>query len=144
MCAYAIVHPIDQVNRSQSTNDVYPTVLALATIDAGRAASEASGVSPSRCSGVRTRPVTSSGPSAAAVRVACRAGGPVRRRLASGLLPGLGGECLARIDARSDGELQQHPGLCSREVAEEQRAGVGEAAAAAGAICGIHRSLPAA
>ena len=30
------VHPLDHVNRSQSTNDVYPTALALATIDTGR------------------------------------------------------------------------------------------------------------
>ena len=32
----ADVHPLDHVNRSQSTNDVYPTALALATIDTGR------------------------------------------------------------------------------------------------------------
>ncbi len=30
------VHPLDHVNRSQSTNDVYPTSLALAVIDTGR------------------------------------------------------------------------------------------------------------
>jgi aspartate ammonia-lyase len=33
---YEIVHPNDHVNRSQSTNDVFPTALALATIAVGR------------------------------------------------------------------------------------------------------------
>jgi aspartate ammonia-lyase len=33
---YDLVHPNDHVNRSQSTNDVYPTALALATVTAGR------------------------------------------------------------------------------------------------------------
>ncbi len=32
------VHPNDHVNRSQSTNDVYPTALALAVLDAGATA----------------------------------------------------------------------------------------------------------
>ncbi|HEY1367629.1 MAG TPA: lyase family protein [Gaiellaceae bacterium] len=32
------VHPLDHVNRSQSTNDVYPTALAVAAIDGSRAA----------------------------------------------------------------------------------------------------------
>jgi aspartate ammonia-lyase len=36
--AYALVHPNDHVNRSQSTNDVYPTVLALAAVGVGREA----------------------------------------------------------------------------------------------------------
>ena len=36
--SYAHVHPNDHVNRSQSTNDIYPTVLALATIAVGREA----------------------------------------------------------------------------------------------------------
>jgi aspartate ammonia-lyase len=36
--AYAPVSPNDHVNRSQSTNDVYPTALALATVATGRAA----------------------------------------------------------------------------------------------------------
>jgi aspartate ammonia-lyase len=31
---YAVVHPIDHVNRSQSTNDVYPTVVKLALVAA--------------------------------------------------------------------------------------------------------------
>jgi aspartate ammonia-lyase len=34
--AYAVVHPNDHVNRSQSTNDVFPTALALATFTAGQ------------------------------------------------------------------------------------------------------------
>jgi aspartate ammonia-lyase len=38
---YAHVHPLDHVNRSQSTNDTYPTALALATVREGRAAAEA-------------------------------------------------------------------------------------------------------
>lgn len=33
---YDLVHPNDHVNRSQSTNDVIPTALALATVSAGR------------------------------------------------------------------------------------------------------------
>jgi aspartate ammonia-lyase len=33
---YELVHPNDHVNRSQSTNDVYPTALALATVAVGR------------------------------------------------------------------------------------------------------------
>jgi aspartate ammonia-lyase len=33
--AYELVHPLDHVNRSQSTNDVYPTALQVATIRAG-------------------------------------------------------------------------------------------------------------
>jgi len=33
---YELVHPNDHVNRSQSTNDVYPTALALATAAVGR------------------------------------------------------------------------------------------------------------
>jgi aspartate ammonia-lyase len=32
------VHPLDHVNRSQSTNDVYPTALAVAAIEGSRAA----------------------------------------------------------------------------------------------------------
>ena len=32
------VHPLDHVNRSQSTNDVYPTALEVAAIDSSRAA----------------------------------------------------------------------------------------------------------
>ncbi len=35
---YFPVHPNDHVNRSQSTNDVFPTALALATVAAGRRA----------------------------------------------------------------------------------------------------------
>ncbi|AEF80288.1 aspartate ammonia-lyase [Leadbettera azotonutricia] len=31
--AYAIIHPLDHVNRLQSTNDVYPTSLRIAAID---------------------------------------------------------------------------------------------------------------
>ena len=38
--AYAIVRPLDHVNRSQSTNDVYPTALALATLEVGDRALE--------------------------------------------------------------------------------------------------------
>jgi len=38
--SYEIVHPNDHVNRSQSTNDVFPTSLALATVAVGRAALE--------------------------------------------------------------------------------------------------------
>jgi aspartate ammonia-lyase len=41
---YALVHPNDHVNRGQSTNDVYPTALALATYVTGRAAIERIGV----------------------------------------------------------------------------------------------------
>ena len=33
--AYDPVHPNDHVNRSQSTNDVYPTALAIAVVEAG-------------------------------------------------------------------------------------------------------------
>ena len=33
---YERVHPLDHVNRSQSTNDTYPTALALATVVVGR------------------------------------------------------------------------------------------------------------
>ena len=33
---YAVVHPNDHVNRSQSTNDVFPTALALATFATGQ------------------------------------------------------------------------------------------------------------
>lgn len=33
---YDVVHPIDHVNRSQSTNDVYPTAIRLATVRALR------------------------------------------------------------------------------------------------------------
>jgi aspartate ammonia-lyase len=33
---YEVVHPNDHVNRSQSTNDVYPTALALAAFTAGQ------------------------------------------------------------------------------------------------------------
>lgn len=33
---YSLVHPIDHVNRSQSTNDVIPTAVAIATYVAGR------------------------------------------------------------------------------------------------------------
>ncbi|MGN6169407.1 MAG: lyase family protein [Solirubrobacteraceae bacterium] len=36
--SYEIVHPNDHVNRSQSTNDVFPTALALATVAVGRSA----------------------------------------------------------------------------------------------------------
>ena len=36
--SYDPVDPNDHVNRSQSTNDVYPTALALATAEVGRAA----------------------------------------------------------------------------------------------------------
>jgi aspartate ammonia-lyase len=35
---YAVVHPNDHVNRSQSTNDVFPTALALATFATGHSA----------------------------------------------------------------------------------------------------------
>src|SRR5262249_22228378 len=35
---YAPVHPNDHVNRSQSTNDVYPTAVQVATMTAGAAA----------------------------------------------------------------------------------------------------------
>lgn len=38
---YARVHPLDHVNRSQSTNDTYPTALALATVRGGRATADA-------------------------------------------------------------------------------------------------------
>jgi aspartate ammonia-lyase len=38
--AYTIVRPLDHVNRSQSTNDVYPTALALATLEVGHRALE--------------------------------------------------------------------------------------------------------
>lgn len=34
--AYRLVHPLDHVNRSQSTNDTYPTALGLATVRCGR------------------------------------------------------------------------------------------------------------
>jgi aspartate ammonia-lyase len=37
---YARVHPIDDVNRGQSTNDVYPTALRIAAIDLLRGLSE--------------------------------------------------------------------------------------------------------
>jgi aspartate ammonia-lyase len=37
--SYDVVHPNDHVNRSQSTNDVFPTALALATVVVGRKAS---------------------------------------------------------------------------------------------------------
>jgi aspartate ammonia-lyase len=33
---YDVVHPNDHVNRSQSTNDVFPTAMAIATVTAGR------------------------------------------------------------------------------------------------------------
>ncbi|MFN8188745.1 MAG: lyase family protein [Gaiellales bacterium] len=36
--AYDPVHPNDHVNRSQSTNDVYPTALAVAVVEAGAGA----------------------------------------------------------------------------------------------------------
>ncbi len=39
--AYDVVHPIDHVNRHQSTNDVYPTALRIAAIQGVRALSEA-------------------------------------------------------------------------------------------------------
>jgi aspartate ammonia-lyase len=38
--AYDIIHPIDHVNRGQSTNDVYPTALRIAAILALRSLSE--------------------------------------------------------------------------------------------------------
>jgi aspartate ammonia-lyase len=38
---YAVVHPNDHVNRSQSTNDTYPTALNLAVIDVGNRAVDA-------------------------------------------------------------------------------------------------------
>jgi aspartate ammonia-lyase len=38
--AYDLVHPNDHVNRSQSTNDVYPTALSIAVIRAGTVALE--------------------------------------------------------------------------------------------------------
>jgi aspartate ammonia-lyase len=38
---YDLVHPFDHVNRSQSTNDVYPTALQLAVIDLSERASGA-------------------------------------------------------------------------------------------------------
>jgi aspartate ammonia-lyase len=34
--SYRIVHPIDHVNRSQSSNDVYPTALSIATLTRGK------------------------------------------------------------------------------------------------------------
>ena len=39
--AYAALHPIDDVNMSQSTNDVYPTAARLATIHASMLLTEA-------------------------------------------------------------------------------------------------------
>ncbi|MFV0341587.1 MAG: aspartate ammonia-lyase [Anaerocolumna sp.] len=38
---YAYIHPLDDVNRGQSTNDVYPTALRIAAIDLLRDLSEA-------------------------------------------------------------------------------------------------------
>jgi aspartate ammonia-lyase len=39
--AYEIIHPLDDVNRGQSTNDVYPTALRIAAIEKLRDLSEA-------------------------------------------------------------------------------------------------------
>jgi len=36
--SYRLVHPIDHVNRSQSSNDVYPTALSIAVLKSGTAA----------------------------------------------------------------------------------------------------------
>ncbi len=38
--SYAVIHPLDDINRGQSTNDVYPTALRIAAIDALRILSE--------------------------------------------------------------------------------------------------------
>ncbi len=38
--SYDIIHPLDDVNRGQSTNDVYPTALRIAAIDTLRTLSE--------------------------------------------------------------------------------------------------------
>lgn len=38
--AYEYIHPLDDVNRGQSTNDVYPTALRIASIDLLRALSD--------------------------------------------------------------------------------------------------------
>lgn len=38
--SYSIIHPLDDVNRGQSTNDVYPTSLRIASIDLLRSLSE--------------------------------------------------------------------------------------------------------
>lgn len=41
--SYVLVHPNDHVNRSQSTNDTYPTAMALSTIVLARTAAAALG-----------------------------------------------------------------------------------------------------
>jgi aspartate ammonia-lyase len=56
---YEFINPLDDVNRGQSTNDVYPTALRIAAVELLRELSEGCAKLQTRCKSRKTNSITS-------------------------------------------------------------------------------------